>query len=281
MKCFIIMPFRTEFDDVLQVVKAAVAEAAAGEAVRMDDIVGYGHITLDMQAELQAADFCIADFSDLNPNVMWEAGYAAALLKPTIVITRSQDPMPFDVHDLRFERYDPQNLQSLHSRLVNAIAYTLRRYELRRIHLPARTASTVAITGSIMADPEHVFRRLESLLPPYLSPETTWYCGTAGTADEVAARYLLERQQRVIGVGYAQLDVSSRMLKILEEFSAPYVDASREQLLKVPGAPTPRDVLFAQKADLVMLLWAGRSEGIRQIAAWLAEQGQNHLLAFV
>lgn len=281
MKCFIIMPFSSKFDAVLGVVRKAVEETAAGEAVRLDDIVGYGHITVDMQAELQAADLCIADFSDLNPNVMWEAGYAAALLKPTIVITRSLEPLPFDVHDLRFARYDPENLEALRVTLVEAVGYTLRRYELRRIQLPPRTATTIAITGSMMASPERVRRRLESLLPPYLGAETTWYCGTAGNADEVAARYLLELRQQVIAVGYAQLDVSSRMLKILEEFHAPFVDASREQLLKVPGAPTARDVLFAQKADLVILLWDGQSEGIRQIASWLSEQEQNHLLAFV
>ncbi|HLJ80839.1 MAG TPA: hypothetical protein VKT52_05085 [Ktedonobacterales bacterium] len=278
MKCFIIMPFRPEFDEVVTVVKAALAQAGIDEAVRMDDIMGAGYISPELQGELQAADFCIADLSDLNPNVMWETGYAAALLKPTIAITRSQDPLPFDVHDLRFERYDPKNLPTLHGRLVSAIAHTLRRYQLRRIQLPPRTATTIAITGSMMAMPERVNRRLETLLPPYLSTDTTWYCGTAGNTDETAARYLLERKQRVIGVGYAQLDVSSRMLKILEEFHAPFVDASREQLLKVPGAPTPRDVLFAQKADLVILLWDGQSKGIRQISEWLTEQGKSHLL---
>lgn len=105
--------------------------------------------------------------------------------------------------------------------------------------------------------------------------------GTAGVSDELTAEYLLRAGQRVIGVGYAQLDVSSRMLYILETYKASFVDSSREQLLDLANAPSPRDVLFAQKSDLVILLWDGQSIGIENLADWFTKQRRNHLLAFI
>ena len=54
-----------------------------------------------------------------------------------------------------------------------------------------------------------------------------------------------------------------------------------EQLLELANAPSQRDVLFAQKADLVILLWDGQSVGIGQLADWFRKQRRNHLLAFI
>ena len=169
MKCFIIMPFRPEFDAVFKTVKSALEDAQVNESLRMDEIRSAGRITVDMQAELQAADFCIADLTDLNPNVMWETGYAGALLKPTIVISQSVERLPFDIHDIRVLKYTLDKLDKengLRESLKEAITHTMQRYELHRIALPPQTAKTIAITGSMMAPPDRVLRRLETLLPP-------------------------------------------------------------------------------------------------------------------
>lgn len=281
MKCFVIMPFRQEFNDVHATIKRAVAASGIGEALRLDEVRAAGHITSDLVDELHEADFCIADMTDPNANVMWEVGYAAALTKPTIVIRHSTGTLPFDVKDVRVVQYDLNALSQLESDLVDVIGQTVRRYQARQIYLPPRTASTIAVTGTMNANPDKVSRRLEIFLPPYFSSDTTWYTGTAGVSDELTAEYLLRAGQRVIGVGYAQLDVSSRMLHILETYKASFVDSSREQLLDLANAPSPRDVLFAQKSDLIILLWDGQSVGIGQLADWFSKQRRNHLLAFI
>ena len=281
MKCFVIMPFRQEFNDVYGTIKQAVSASGVGEALRLDEVRAAGHITNDLVEELNEADFCIADMTDPNANVMWEVGYAAALTKPTIVIRHSTGPLPFDVKDVRVVQYDLNALGQLESDLVEVIGQTIRRYQARRIYLPPRTASTIAITGTMNANPDKVSRRLEVLLPPYFDSDTTWYTGTSGVTDELTAEYLLRAGQRVIGVGYAQLDVSSRMLHILETHKASFVDSSREQLLELANAPSPRDVLFAQKADLIILLWDAASVGIGQLSDWFKKQRRNQLLAFI
>lgn len=281
MKCFIIMPFQEEFDPVYTIIEKTLKDAGVSEPLRMDKVRAAGRITMDIQTELQTSQFCIADVTNVKPNVMWEVGYAAAMAKPTIIITQSLEELPFDIHDARKERYSLDHLDILGIVLTQAIHETVQRYELHRITAPPRAVRTIAITGTMIAEPGRVKRRLETLLPPYFSPDTTWYCGASGACDEMAAEFLLEAKQRVIGVGYQHLDVSSRMLRILEKYNAQFIDSSREQILRIPNAPSPRDVLFAQKSDFIILLWDGQSVGIQYLEKWLTEQSQSHLLAFV
>jgi nucleoside 2-deoxyribosyltransferase len=101
MKCFVIMPWRQEFNEVYATMKRAVAGSGVGEVLRLDEVRAAGHITSDLVAELHEADFCIADLTDPTANVRWEVGYAAALTKPTIVIHHSTGVLPFDVKDVR------------------------------------------------------------------------------------------------------------------------------------------------------------------------------------
>jgi nucleoside 2-deoxyribosyltransferase len=87
MKCFVIMPWRQEFNEVHATMKRAVAGSGVGEVLRLDEVRAAGHITSDLVAELHEADFCIADLTDPTANVRWEVGYAAALTKPTTDVT--------------------------------------------------------------------------------------------------------------------------------------------------------------------------------------------------
>jgi serine/threonine protein kinase len=86
-----------------------------------------------------------------------------------------------------------------------ALRDTLRQLETRTapaaVSLP-RLVRTIAVTGSMRADPRRTARRVRTLLAPHCGEHTTWYCGTVGTVDECAADYLLTEGQRVIAVGY-------------------------------------------------------------------------------
>jgi nucleoside 2-deoxyribosyltransferase len=289
LKCFVLMPFRTEFDDVYDSIKLAVTSAAIGENLscsRLDEVRSAGVITEDLLTEIRSAALCVADVTESNPNVMWEMGFAAALQKPTIAISQQGSRLPFDISNIRTLFYDRQKLAAtLRASLTEATKETLTRYEVRRkgrsTRLPERTSLTVAVTGSMYVEPNRAARRLRTLLAPYMDANTTWYCGTFGTVDESAADLLFDAQQRVIPVGYGSYDVSENMLSILERNDATFVDATQEQLPRVEGAPSTRDVLFVSKADLVVVVWNGRSEGTRELLSWLQSQRKDHMIGFV
>jgi serine/threonine protein kinase len=144
-----------------------------------------------------------------------------------------------------------------------------------------RGARTIAVTGSMHADPSRTAHRVHTLLSPYCSDQTTWYCGTVGTVDECAAAYLLGEGQRVIGVGYDHSDITYTMSVLLERHGAPFVDAQNEPVPEVPNAPSQRDVFFSTKADLVVLFWDRASSDTSALLAWLRQQGKDHVVGFV
>jgi nucleoside 2-deoxyribosyltransferase len=91
MNCFVIMPFASEFDDVYATIKTSVESVIApqgGKCFRLDDARPAGSITNRLLQEIQAATICVADITGNIPNVMWEVGYAMALEKPIILITK-------------------------------------------------------------------------------------------------------------------------------------------------------------------------------------------------
>ena len=51
--------------------------------------------------EIEESDFVIADLSDKNPNVFYELGYAHAIGKLCILITKDADNIPFDLKHRR------------------------------------------------------------------------------------------------------------------------------------------------------------------------------------
>jgi hypothetical protein len=289
MKCFVIMPFATEFDDVYEAIRTAVETSVPGEQIRcyrLDEIKGAGRITDDLLRELQESVVCVADLSGSKPNVMWEVGYAMALKKPMLFVTQNISELPFDIKDMRTISYDRRSLaKTLQKPLTEAFRDTLGRYEVRsesrRIPLPPKVPYTIAVTGSMQADPGKCQRRLESLLEPYLDDRTTWYCGSYGQVDEAAIRYLLKHQQRLTVVGYHAFDISSQVLELVEEHNIPFVDASKEQLPRGLNAPTARDLIYLTRADLLVVLWNGSSQGTRKLIAWYQAQQKDIVIGFV
>jgi hypothetical protein len=289
MKCFVIMPFAPEFDDVYHTIKVAVETSVPGEQVtcqRLDEIKSAGRITDDLIRELRESIACVADFTGCKPNVMWEVGYAMALQKPTLFLTQDLESVPFDIKDMRTIGYQRQSLvQTLQRPLSEAFRHTLGRYEVRtesrRIALPSRRSYTIALTGSMEADREKLRRRLDAMLHPYLSADTTWMVGANGEADEAAIEYLAQNEQKVVAVGYHAYDVSPQALNLIEKLGISFLDARKEQLPKDIQAPSERDLLFLTKADLLIVFWSGRSSGIKSLIDWYSRNEKDHIIAFV
>jgi hypothetical protein len=290
MKCFVIMPFAKPFNDVYALIKSAVETAVSGEPLmcrRLDEIKSAGRITDDLLVELQTSDICIADITGSNPNVMWEVGYAMALHKPTVFISQSIDALPFDLKDLRVIGYNREDLYgTLRLPVAEAVRDTLARYEVPRERLRLRRAPVVgeyaiAITGSSKADPAKAARRLRDVLHPFLGSGVLWYCGSSGAADEAVLRFLIEAGERTIVVGYHQWDISQPVLELMEKHDLHFIDSQQESLIGGIEAPSSRDLFFAARANLVILLWNGKSRGVGRVIDWFKSHTRDYLLVFV
>lgn len=124
--CFVIMPFASEFDDVYQVIRQTVREHSL-DCIRADERYLTGPIMADITDQIEKADLIIADFTGKNPNVFYEAGYAAARRKPVVQIAQSVSDLPFDVRHLRTFSYHTKILgdQKLAYDLSEAIRATM------------------------------------------------------------------------------------------------------------------------------------------------------------
>ncbi len=124
-RCFVIMPFRTELTPVWESIRKVVEEHFGGVAVRSDEILKPGTIHEQMQSELRRADFCIADVTGNNPNVLWELGFAHALEKSVVCLWQATDKLPFDIHSQRMFQYSLSDLRGLETKLAAVVRATL------------------------------------------------------------------------------------------------------------------------------------------------------------
>ena len=288
MKCFVIIPFAKEFNDVYATIRRAVDSAKDGLArtVRLDEVKAAGSITDDLVHELNESSICIADLTGCNPNVMWEVGYAMALRKPVIFISQDVNSLPFDLRIMRTIEYDRFSLdETLEEQLEEAFRKTLDSIVVEREKvtrpLPQASVLSVAVTGSMRASRSQCLRRLETLLEPYLGRSVTWYCGSYGDVDQATCEFLVQKNEKVVVVGYHAYDISEDMLALVKNKGLPFVDATREQLPKGFRGPTQRDVLFFSRADVVILLWNGKSSGTEGMINWYRENEKDHIVGFV
>jgi hypothetical protein len=288
MKCFVIMPFAEEFTPVYDQIRLAVETAIYNEPVtcfRLDDIVAAGRITERLVRELADAVICIADVTNTNPNVMWEVGYAMALGKPILLISQDRQGLPFDLKDMQTVFYQKDKLEvSLRKPLGEAFRATLREYGVRASSHPgspiAQGELVLAITGSKQARELRVIHQMESLLRPHFERNAKWLVGSWGITDETAISMLVERNQRVIVVGNDEFDISPAALKLIEKHNLQFLSAADQHFpRRIPGRP--REVFFLLRADLVFLLWSGKSNRVKEMMRWYRDNGKDHVIGFI
>jgi hypothetical protein len=94
---FVLMPFSSEFDSVYRYgIKAAAADVGV-DCQRVDEQIFAEGILVRVYTEIARADVVVADMTGCNPNVFYEVGYAHALNKPVILVTRDATHIPFDL----------------------------------------------------------------------------------------------------------------------------------------------------------------------------------------
>lgn len=104
--CFVLMPFNSGSQSLYERVIRPAVEATGLLCVRADEIFSRPQITHDIWKEIRACALLIADLTGKNPNVLYELGLAHAIGKPSIIITRNEEDVPFDLRALRYLYYD-------------------------------------------------------------------------------------------------------------------------------------------------------------------------------
>jgi hypothetical protein len=98
------MPFDAAFNSVYDSIRTA-AENAGFRSRRADDIWENPAIIQDVVSLIDRARVVICDCTGRNPNVFYEAGIAHALGREVILITQTDQDIPFDLRHLRYVRY--------------------------------------------------------------------------------------------------------------------------------------------------------------------------------
>ena len=121
----VMMPFKDEasIDPVYGAMRRGV-EAAGLRCVRVDQFVAPGEITEDIRRLIAESRIVIADLSGMNPNVMYELGFAHGRGKKVILV--SSDPfegLPFDIRSWRVLSYQRNEvgLDDLKGKIAEAL----------------------------------------------------------------------------------------------------------------------------------------------------------------
>lgn len=102
---FVAMPFAASLRPVFNgPIKKACRELRLS-VERGDDIFSASSIVDDIWAAIYNAGAMVADCTTRNANVFYEIGIAHTLGKPVVLISQSDEDVPFDVAYLRYIRY--------------------------------------------------------------------------------------------------------------------------------------------------------------------------------
>ena len=91
------MPFSDQFHDIYELGIKAACQAAGAHCERVDEQVFDGTILERIYNQIAKADIIVSEMTGRNPNVFYETGYAHALNKRTIMLTKSAEDIPFDL----------------------------------------------------------------------------------------------------------------------------------------------------------------------------------------
>jgi hypothetical protein len=94
---FVLMPFSVSFRDTYELGIRQACYDAGAYCERVDEQYFDGSIVDRIYNQIAKADVIVSDMTGRNPNVFYETGYAHALGKRTILLTQSNDDIPFDL----------------------------------------------------------------------------------------------------------------------------------------------------------------------------------------
>jgi hypothetical protein len=105
--CFVLMPFAPPLGRHYELIYEPAIKKAGLVPVRADaDIFATGKIMEQVWSGINAAKVLVAELTSRNPNVFYELGIAHALKKPVVLISATEDDVPFDVRHIRVIYYE-------------------------------------------------------------------------------------------------------------------------------------------------------------------------------
>ena len=122
---FAAMPFSRDYDDTYFVAMSHAAAHVDAACTRVDKEEFAGDIVEEIKRLIKASDGVIVDLSEGTPNVLYEAGFAHALGKPTVHICSTPlSDLPFDVRNwntLAYNRGQTTRLRDALARRLEAV----------------------------------------------------------------------------------------------------------------------------------------------------------------
>ena len=117
------MPFHPAFDAVYGKLCEVAAEFGL-RCRRADDIWENPAVMQDVVNLIDKSNLVIADCTGRNPNVFYEIGIAHTLGRDVILLTQSEQDIPFDLRHLRYVKYLPngEGLDAMADRLRPRLA---------------------------------------------------------------------------------------------------------------------------------------------------------------
>lgn len=127
--CFVLSPFEERFNDnYIKILQPSIIKAGM-IPLRADEIYGARPIMHDILNSIRSARIVLAEMTGRNPNVLYEVGLSHALGKSVIMITQSEDDIPFDLKAIRYIPYKtikPDWAEDLSTLIIKNLLSTLR-----------------------------------------------------------------------------------------------------------------------------------------------------------
>lgn len=107
MRVFAIIPYEDQFLDLYRKIIEPTIRSSGFTALLAGQEVKPGKADDQIHDFIKTSNFCIADLTGSNPNVMYEIALAHSLQKPVILITSGETKdIPFDIRQYRTIKYD-------------------------------------------------------------------------------------------------------------------------------------------------------------------------------
>ncbi len=135
---FVLMPFTKGLEDLYIYGIRGAAEKTGYVCLRADEIEHNSDIMEEILYYIDKASILIAEMSDKNPNVFYEAGIAHGKKKEVILITKKGSEIPFDLKGKNHIIYE--NIHDLEGKLVKRLR-AIREGNVRRLSCPTSANS--------------------------------------------------------------------------------------------------------------------------------------------
>lgn len=122
---FVLMPFHSSFDDIYKFGIKGAAQDANAYAERVDEQIFTEGILDRVFSQINKADVIVADMTGRSANVFYEVGYAHALGKTVLLLTKNVEDIPFDLKHRQHIVYKG-SIEALREQLSEKLRWAIR-----------------------------------------------------------------------------------------------------------------------------------------------------------